>query len=108
MQLYRTSQHRYGHIESEGDVHAVEQYQLQNQGSQIHAYAAPQELAEQEKERAGAIGTRAETLFQVAVDATQIEAIIKRQEDIGDGKITCHEAQHHLEVAELGASHFYY
>ena len=83
----------------------VEHEPLQHFHDQVKARGHAQAAAQQEKERTRAATGGTEALVQIAVDGHQLQAVIQRQQDERDNRITGHITQHHLQIAEALYSH---
>ena len=64
-----------------------------------------QHLGNEEEPGSGAVGRKAEPVFQIAVDGDEVHPVEQRYQNECYNYLSCNESQCHLHVAESGCGH---
>ena len=92
--------HVADHIQPEGEAQGTEHQQLQGQAYEEQPDRSAQHLGNEEKPRAGLVGSHSEPVFQVLVDGDDVQLEIQGREHEGDDQVAQEETEAHLQVTE--------
>ena len=89
----------------EGYAPGGEDKLVEHEDHQVHAQRGAEEARDDEEEGAGALAAEAKALGEVGVDGGEVELVVQRQEDQGDGGVAEDIAEDHRHVEPLVDQH---
>ena len=89
----------------EGYAPGGEDELVEHEDHQVHAKRGAEEARDDEKEGSGALAAQAEALGEVGVDGGEVELVVQRQKDQGDGGVAEDITEDHRHVEPLVGQH---